>query len=82
MRIKFEKGFTPERIAENLVTIIRENDWLIGTVNIYVQTYDENMKTMDDQGEYVVCKPKEKAVLEYDEDAAEIRRGRLKAINE
>lgn len=85
MRIKFEKGMTPERVAEAFVKFVRENDLVIGAVNIYVQTYDEQMKPEkfnSGKDEYYVCKPNEKIIDEYAEDIAHIRRGRLKAVNE
>lgn len=85
MRIKFEKGMTPERVADAFVKFVRENNLVIGAVNIYVQTYDEKMKpdkfNKYEDG-YYVCKPSEKAVTEYSEDVAELRRSRMKVVNE
>jgi hypothetical protein len=85
MRIKFEKGMTPERVAEAFVKYVRENKLVIGSVNIYVQTYDEQMnpEKFNRRDDYIVCKPvSEKVISEYSEDVAQIRRSRLKAVNE
>lgn len=81
MRIKFEKGMTPERIAETFVDYIRSNDLAIGSVNMYIQTYGEDMKAEKHSKEgYLVCSPGEYSKLEYVEDMAEIRRGRMRVI--
>jgi hypothetical protein len=82
MRIKFEKGMTPEAIAQMFVELIRGGDIVIGTVNMYVQTFDEEMKPekFDRSAEYLVCKPTEKTKKKYEEDVARIRRRRMRAI--
>ena len=83
MRIKFEKGMTPETIARAFVNLVRDNDLVLGSVNIYMQTYDENMKAEKyDKSEYTICEPTDKAKREYIEDVALIRRSRLRAVNE
>ncbi len=83
MRIKFEKGMTPERIAQAFVDFVRQNELVIGSVNIYIQTYDENMKAEKNNNDtYTICEPSEKLKTEYTEDVASIRRGRLKVVNE
>jgi hypothetical protein len=85
MRIKFEKGMTPERIAQAFVEYVRKNNLVIGSVNIYIQTYDEEMRPVkfNRNEEYIVCSPvSEKIVNEYIEDVARIRRNRIKAVNE
>ena len=38
MRIKFEKGMTPERIADAFVKYIYDNNIVIGAVNIGVNS--------------------------------------------
>ena len=82
MRIKFEKGMTPETIAQAFVDFVRDNNLLIGSVNIYMQTYDENMKAekFRRDEEYTLCKPTAIAKEEYIEDVALIRRGRLRQV--
>jgi len=83
MRIKFEKGFTPERMAQSLVNYIRQNNLVIGSVNIYIQTYDDEMKPEKfkrGEEEYLVCTPTEIAKKEYDKDVATIRRSKMKAV--
>jgi hypothetical protein len=83
MRIKFEKGMTPERIAQAFVDFTRTNGLVIGSVNIYIQTYDENMKVQkEDPEDFTICKPEAIVKEEYAEDVATIRRGRLRAVNE
>jgi hypothetical protein len=84
MRIKFDKGLTPERIADAFVNYIYENKIVIGIVNMYIQTYDEEMKpenfNKNNDGSYLICKPSETAKKEYAEYAASIRRGNFKAV--
>lgn len=82
MRIKFEKGMTPETIAQAFVNFVRDNDLVLGSVNIYMQTYDENMKAekFRRDEEYTLCKPTAIAKEEYIEDVALIRRGRLRQV--
>ena len=83
MRIKFEKGITPESMAQAFIDFVRQNNLVIGSVNMYIQTYDENMKAEKyDKSEYTVCEPTAKAKKEYIEDVALTRRSRLKAVNE
>jgi len=82
MRIKYEKGLTPERIADEFVRFIRDNNIVIGAVNVYIQTYDEEMKlekhARDDR--YLIVSPKEFAKQEYTEDVSQTRRKRLKVV--
>jgi hypothetical protein len=81
MRIKFEKGMTPEKIAEVFVDFIRENDITIGSVNMYLQTYDENMKVEPfNKNEYLVCNPSEATKAQYDKELVNTRRKRMKAV--
>ena len=81
MRIKFEKGMTPERIAQAFVGYVRSNDIVVGAVNIYVQTYDDEMRP-EKYGkgveEHLVCTPSEAAKQEYADDVAVIRRKRMR----
>lgn len=83
MRIKFEKGFTPERMVESLVNFLYENNIPISAVNIYIQTFDDEMKPakFDKNEEYFVCKPSDAAKAEYDNYIAEMRRSRMKVVN-
>ena len=81
MRLKFEKGMTPERMAKMFVEFIRQQDYVIGSVNMYIQTYDEDMNPVDfDKNDYFVCKPSKEAKTEYTNDVARIRRKRMKAV--
>ncbi len=80
MRIKFEKGFTPELIGELFAEFVRKEDLIIGSVNIYVQTYDENMKPVkfNQDVEYYLASPSEEDYKEYSEDVAKTRRKNMK----
>lgn len=82
MRIKYEKGIPPEIIAGHLVDFVRENNLVIGSVNIYIQTYDDEMKSVktSSEDEYLVVKPSEKTKTMYSDDVAHTRRKRMKAV--
>lgn len=83
MRIKFEKGMTPEAIAIAFVQYIKQNNIVIGSVNIYMQTYDEDMKAEKYKrrdNEYVVCGPTETTRREYENQVVEARRSRMKVV--
>lgn len=81
MRLKLEKGMTPERMAKAFIDFVRSNDLVIGTVNMYIQTYDEEMKPekFKDEG-YYICSPSDESIAEYNEDVVRIRRKRMKAV--
>ena len=82
MRIKFEKGMTPEAIGRAFVEFAKENNIVIGAVNMYVQTYDDEMsaeKFKKDE-EIFICSPSETTKQRYSEDMATIRRKRMKAV--
>lgn len=83
MRLKLEKGMTPERMAKAFIDFVRSNDLVIGTVNMYIQTYDEEMKPekfkREDEG-YFICSPSDESIAEYNEDVVRIRRKRMKAV--
>jgi len=81
VRIKFEKGMTPEAISQIFTQFIRESGLVIGAVNIYIQTYDDDMKPVKfDKKEYFVCKPSESTKKEYQEDVARIRRDKIEVV--
>lgn len=81
MRIKFEKGMTPEKIADAFVNFIRDNDIVIGSVNIYLQTYDENMKAEKfSKDEILICEPTEETKRQYEQELVETRRSRIKVV--
>ena len=82
MRIKFEKGMTPEAIGRVFADYVRENNLVIGSVNMYIQTYDEDMKPepfKKKEKNYLLCSPSEATKAEYDRDVVNIRRNRMKA---
>jgi hypothetical protein len=83
MRIKFEKGMTPEAIAIAFVQYIKQNNIVIGSVNIYMQTYDEEMKSekyKKHDNDYIICSPTETTRKEYENQVVEARRKRMKAV--
>ena len=80
MRLKFEKGITPERIAEGLVDFIYENNIHIGAVNMYIQTFNDEMKA-ENTREYTIFSPEKKAKEEYTEYVANLRRSKFKAVS-
>lgn len=82
MRIKFDKGFTPEVIGQIFAEYVREQGLIIGTVNIYVQTYDENMKAerYGRDEEYLLIQPSDSMTEEYREDVARLRRRRITLV--
>jgi hypothetical protein len=82
MRIKFEKGILPETIAKTLVEHIYENDLVIGSVNVFIQLYDNEGKVVNDfkSREITVYHPTEEGKKKYSEYVAKIRRKQFKAV--
>ncbi len=82
MRIKFNKGLTPEAIAALLLQVIEERDMVIGSVNVYIQEYGEDMKAIPSRrdDEYIEINPTEKGKQRYDDYVVDMRRSKLKAI--
>jgi hypothetical protein len=73
MRLKFNKGLTPETITEALLEYINENELIIGSVNVFIQLYDKD-KNM------IVFSPTPKCKEDYAEYVAKLRRKSIKAI--
>ena len=82
MRIKFEKGFTPELIGEIFAQIIKDEEIIIGAVNIYIQTYDDEMKAVpfSKEEEYITVEPSKAAKKEYENSVIDKRRGKLRLV--
>lgn len=82
MRIKYEKGITPEVMAEHFVSFIRNNDIVMGSVNVYVQTYDDEMKAVKTSrnDEYLLVRPGDVEKSNYYNDVARTRRKKMKAV--
>jgi hypothetical protein len=83
MRIKFEKGMTPEAIAKVFVKYMRENRIVLGAVNMYIQTYDDEMKPekfKNHDGDFLVCHPSESTIKEYENDVVNLRRQKMKVV--
>ena len=79
MRIKFNKGMTPEDIAKMFVQVVNDRNNIIGTVNIYVQEFDENLKQVKDE-DYLEVKATEYGMNRYNEYAADLRRDNLRVV--
>jgi hypothetical protein len=79
MKIKFEKGMTPEHLAAALLSFIKAQNLVIGSVSVYIQTYDDDMKGRND-GDSFVCKPSDSVKKEYDNYVVQSRRKRMKAV--
>lgn len=80
MRIKFQKGMAPEDMTRYFLKILRDRNALIGTVNIYVQEYDDNLNTVKEDDGYYLVNPTASGKAKYDDYAADIRRSKLKAV--
>lgn len=80
MRIKFQKGLSPEVMVDTFLEIIRDRGMVIGAVNIYIQEYDENMKLVLNDSDYLEVTPTDAGRKKYSEYAAEQRRSKLRAI--
>lgn len=84
MKIKFEKGSTPESIAENFLKIIYENNILIGSLTIYMQTFDDEMKPekwREETTEFTFV-PSESTKDEYARQVLKHRRDMIKIVKE
>ncbi len=73
---------TPEGVARMFLDIVGERGFLIGSVNIYFQEYDENMKPVkfEDEHEFIEVSPTDAGLRQYADYSADLRRSRLKAI--
>lgn len=82
MRIKFEKGFTPQAMAAALEDFIVKNDLLIGSVNVFIQLCGEDGKPINDFKSPVmaVVSPTQRCKDEYSEYSARLRRRAMKAV--
>jgi hypothetical protein len=83
MRLKFEKGFTPEKIAKHLIRFVEENDIDFASVNIYIQVYKED-GTLEDfkhDSEFLVFSPGEETKSVAAERSVKLRRSRIKLVD-
>lgn len=81
MRLKFEKGMTPEKMARAFLEFVNRKDIIIGSVNMYIQTYDEEMKLEKfSNDEFFLVQPSEATKIEYGNYIANKRRERIKAV--
>lgn len=78
MRIKYNKGFTPEIIMAHFMEITK--GMLIGSVNIYIQEYDENMNVIRSDDTYLEVDPGNCSREVYAAYQADQRRRRMKAV--
>lgn len=80
MRIKFKKGMTPEDIANMFVKLVNDRNLLIGSVNIYIQEFDQDMQPIKYDEQYIEIKPTEYGMNRYKEYEADLRRSNLKVV--
>lgn len=80
MRIKFNKGLSPEAIASLFLNIVEQRGLVVGAVNIYVQEYDENMKPILNDEKYIEVSPTDAGVKGYEKYSADLRRSKLKVV--
>ncbi len=69
--------------AMEFVRHIRDNGLIIGSVNIYIQTWNAETgkyHAKDNPLDYIICSPTDKAKEEYAEDTANTRRGKMKRV--
>jgi hypothetical protein len=78
VRIKYKKGTSPDLIVAHLRQYFEET--IIGSVNVYIQEYDENMKARKDDAEYLVFEPGDVSKERYADYAADQRRKRMKVV--
>ena len=81
MRIKFEKGITPEVMAESFLNIINDHGKLVCSADMYVRFYNEDMK-LDKDTILVTCSAKSVEDEAYSQYAADKRREGLRVVNE
>ncbi len=80
MRIKFKKGIPPESLAMMLFEIIKERDMVIGSVNVYIQEYGEDMKPIKFDDEYLVVEAAGITCDKYTDYVVSQRRKKMKAV--
>lgn len=81
MRIKFKKGVTPKAMASTFLRVLEEKGSVIGSVNIYVQEYDDDMKPIPfDCDDFVTYEAADKNNEHYLNYAAELRRKKIRAV--
>ena len=68
-------------MATTFLKLINEHGKMIGSVNMYVQFYDENMKTEKDTV-VITCSATDKEKEFYSGYEADSRRKLLKVVNE
>jgi hypothetical protein len=81
MRIKFKKGVTPKDMASTFLRVLEERGSVIGSVNIYVQEYDDDMKPIPfDSDDFVTFEVVDKKNGHYHNYAAELRRKKIRVV--
>jgi len=68
----------PDAIVEYLYDYMK--DKVIGSVNVYIQEYDENMKSIKFDGQYISISAGDLNKERYAEYAAKQRRERMKVV--
>jgi hypothetical protein len=81
MRIQFKKGISPGAIAERFLDIVKKRGNVIGTVNIYVQEYNQDMQLIEfDNSRYIQVSPTVDGLDDYAEYCAGTRRNNLRVV--
>jgi len=81
MRLKFQKGFTPDIIAAYFLEYVMQEGLVVGDVNVYIQTLDEygNPEPLDKK--VVEVTPSERLRKMHVDSFANNRRKEFKVIN-
>ena len=83
MRIKFREGVTIEHICDILIAMVRENNKIIGGVDVRMDIYGDDGKLLpkaSDDKEYIIFTPDEALKQEYADDVVWIRRSKIGAV--
>lgn len=78
MRIKFKKGVPPDAIIGALQEYLQ--DKIIGSVTVYVQEYDDDMKPIKFDDKYIQFDATDLGKEQYGNYVADQRRKRMKAV--
>jgi hypothetical protein len=80
MRIKFQKGMTPEDVTSVLLDYINENNLIVGSVNVFLQLFDEEGKAINDFKDPEMLVYSTSNTEKYADYVAKIRRRCIKAV--
>jgi hypothetical protein len=78
LRIKFKKGVPPDAMLGALSEYLQ--DKIIGSVSVYIQEYDDDMKPIKFDDKYIQYDATDLGKEEYGNYVAGQRRKRIKAV--